>query len=192
MSMSYSKYNWSVLSKDYNSPFFRNYIWTKAFFYYDELFGITRPIAGAAGKSGDLEYLTDQESWLQFHKDIRSKVAEDVAFVDQIIEMANRFGEEMNAWTEKEIFLRDVRDLDDSSLVNLYNHFFELQAKEYAIGLAVTVLDYQEYVFVEGSLNAYLEKHVPVDERAEAYRLFTYPSRPSFAEYQEMDLLSSW
>lgn len=189
--MSYKNYNWEIVGRDYNSPFFRNYIWTKGLFHYPEVNGTKNTlVAGIISKNNDLEYLADMGIWQDLHEELKAKALEDQDFFENLIDRSHQMGEEFNAWSEKNIFDNDLSSLSGKKLYALLEKFDEFQGKLYAIGTALPVLDWQKFAYVEGFLNEYLRKNVSKKEYKDYYTLFTEPPANSFAQDQEEDLLN--
>lgn len=187
--MSYKKYKWEVAAHDYNSPFLRSWIWTKSFYYYSTLLKVDRPILGIFSRNNQIEYLTDFSTWMNTHEKLKSRVIKDYKRFEKLINDSVVWGEKMNAWTEVNIFKKDLSKLSNKKLFLLLEKFAEMQAKEYAYGTALPILDFSNFSFIEGNLSRYLKGSVPAREYQEYYLTFTEPLYNSFAQDQEEDLL---
>lgn len=188
--MSYKNHPWHILGKDYNSPFIRNYIWTKAFFSYPTLLGIPRFVAGITSEKDKINYILDPASWNQCHEELKKKVLADYHFMEQLIAETFRMGESFNKWSEKNMFNANLKALSPKKIVELFNIFIQKQSELYAYGVALPILDIQKYSFVESNLIQFLKSKLPSEEQfKEAYSLFTEPPENSFAQDQEEDLL---
>lgn len=188
--MSYKNYNWELVARDYNSPFFRNYIWVKGLFKYPEELGTSRLICGIAAEGTSIEYLTDIKEWGKLHEELKERALADKKFVEFLIERSHLEGQKFNEWSEKNIFKEDLSAKDSKELYDLLDKFAQWQGKIYAIGTAIPVLDFQDFSYVENFLKGYLKKKVSLEQYKEYYTLFTEPPANSFAQDQEEDLLN--
>ncbi len=187
--MTYSNHTWSILGRDSNSPFIRNYIWTKAFFSYPQLLGISHFVAGIVSEKDTITYILDQKSWNQCHEELKKKLLADNRFMDQIISKTFALGKSFNSWSEKTIFNKDLRLLSAAQLTNLFHIFIQKQSELYAYGVALPILDIQQFSFVESNLIQFLKSTLSEEEYQEAFTLFTHPPQNSFSQDQEEDLL---
>ncbi len=188
--MTYSNHTWSILGRDTNSPFIRNYIWTQAFFSYPQLLGISRFVAGITSEKDNITYILDLKSWNQCHEELKQKLLEDNSFMDKIISKTFTLGESFNSWSEKNIFKKDLECASVGQLVSLLQDFIQKQSELYAYGVALPLLDIQKFSFVESNLIQFLEFALSEEEYQEAFTIFTHPPKNSFAQDQEEDLLT--
>ena len=184
--MSFKK--WEIVGIDYNSPFFRNYIWVNCLYKYPSCLGISELKIGILSKKNAIHYIADMSSWENCHNELKQKALADYNFVLQLVEKANKFGEEFNAWSKKQIFAADLTKQSNKQLLQLYYTFMDKQATEYAYGTALPVLDFQGFSFIEGNLQKIL-KDKNKEKYEEYYRVFTHPAYNSFSKDQEEDLL---
>jgi len=188
--MSYKNYKYTVLARDYNSPYLRNDVWMRSFYKYPEAIGIPKVAVGMTARNNHIEYLVDMDEWTKAHELLKQKALADYRSVARLIESANEHGEKMNAWTEKNIFQADLKALSGQELMDLYQKFRDMQAMEYAYGTAIPVLDFGGLSFVEDNLNKIIKAKVSDQEYQACYAVFTEPSHDSFALQQEKDLLN--
>ena len=188
----FKKYKWQELAKDYNSPLFRNYIWTAHPFRYPKLFGISRPVIGIVSERNRITYISDLTTWKKAHEDLVVKVKKDLMYIDRLIEKTNRLGERMNVWSERELYNKDLSKLSNVQLFKLYEKTSEWLAILYAHGVLLPLIDFGEHLFVEDNLKRILSEHVSGEEYSEYYRVFTEPSYDSFAQDQEIALTKLW
>jgi phosphohistidine swiveling domain-containing protein len=186
--MCYRNYRWQVLSGEYNSPYLRNRLCTESFFKFPALLGISRPAFAIHSCGNRIEYMADISKWMMVHEELKAKVMADHRYLEAAIDKSIRYGEELNAWTEKIIFKQDLRRLSDQELVDLLKEFINRQEEEYAYGLVLPILDYQNFSFVEDHLRKYLQSNAP-DKFEHYYALFTDPVDHSCAQEQEEKLL---
>ena len=186
---SYKKFKWEMVGNDFNSPFFRNYIWTAAPAKYPKLFSVPSIIVGILSRENKITYLADVSTWSDTHEALKKLVFKDYHYVEKLIDQTNKIGEEFNAWTEKNIFKVDLASKTPKQLIYLYKEFFERQAVMYAYGVLIPILDFQTFSFVEGNLNRILREKVSAKEFTRYFDVFTFPIHNSFAQDQEEDLL---
>lgn len=185
-----NKYQWTVVAKDFNSPFIRNYIWTTASYRFQTLFGFARSWGSVFSIENHIEYLVDMSTWQAAHDDIIKKVDEDVNFVDKLIDATNKYGEDFNSWSEQNIFKAELSKASNDTLISLLKEFVERQSTLYAHGIILPTLDFANFSYVEGNLKKFLkEKSKDEKEYSKYYDLFTKPLNNSFALDQEEDLL---
>src|SRR3989338_2593363 len=184
------KHDWQIVARDYNSPFLRNYIWVGATGKFPSLLNITRPVIGIVSRKNTIEYIADVSTWQAAHDGIKAHVRKDIYFVEKLIEQTNAFGEAFNEWSEKNILLAHLANADVDTLVHLLKEFAHRQSILYTYGVAMPILDFQKFSFVEGNLkNILKEKTKSEEEYNHYYEVFTAPAHPSFAEEQEESLL---
>lgn len=188
--MSYKNYNWEVVADDFNSPFFRNYIWVKGLYYYPKMNNVSRLVCGIAYENGNIKYLADMANWGKVHEELKNNALADDNFFEYLIDTSHKEGEEFNKWSEANIFELDLSEKSGKELVDLLEKFSDWQGKIYALGTALPVLDFQSFSYVEGFLKDYLNKNVESKEVSKYYNLFTQPPYNSFAQDQEEDLLN--
>jgi phosphohistidine swiveling domain-containing protein len=186
--MFYKNHTWEHLAEDRNSLLFRNYIWTKGFILYPELLGISQLIVGTAAKENELEYIGDSLTWKQCHNDLKENVLKDNNYLEWLIDQSEVLGKEFNQWTKENIFNVDVTKLSTEEIVFLLKEFIDKQSVLYAYGVAVPILDFQNFSFVEGNLTKYLKEKVP-EKFNEYFAAFTEPIKNSFSLDQDEDLL---
>ncbi|MFA6095987.1 MAG: PEP-utilizing enzyme [Candidatus Paceibacterota bacterium] len=189
MSDIFDKYEWKALAGDFNSPFIRNYIWTKGIYDYKKLFGISRPVLGIVSRENNIEYIGDLSTWTKSHEELKKMTEEDNSFVEKLIDTTNRLGEEFNAWSEENIFRADLAGADDKALIKLFEDFVSKQGDMYAYGTTLPILDFGNFSFVEGNLKKILETKLPESEYQRYFEILTEPLHNSFAQDQEEDLL---
>ncbi len=184
-----NEYQWQVIASDYNSPLFRNFIWVKAFFKYAQYLGVYRPRLGVYSEADQIKYLTDLNTWTKTHNQLKAKVLKNMAYLNDIIDQSMIGGVKFNRWSLKNIFQIDLTTLSNQSILKILEEFMDKQSLEYAYGVALPILDFQGFSFIEKNLHNFLDKNVPERERAEAFNVFTYPVKNSFAQDQELALL---
>lgn len=188
--MSYKNYEWEVIAKDYNSPLSRNYFWVQSWFEQARLLNIPRIILGIYSKGNIMEYILDKGfgSWMDTHNAFKEQVLKDYTLLERHIDATTNKGDEMNEWTEKNLFERDLSVLSDTELFELEMAGLEKISTVYAYGTILPILDFQGFSFVEGNLEQILKKYVEA-EYQKWYEIFTAPYRNSFSQDQEIDLL---
>lgn len=187
--MFYKKYNWAFISSDFNSPLIRNYIWVNAYSKWPKILDIPVTAFGIIARENQMEYLTDLSTWAQTHEVLKKKVLKDYCFVEELIDKTADWCEKLNDWTEKNIFNVDLSSQSGAELIKLYKTFIDKQGTAYAYGVALPILDFQEFSFIEGNLNKFLKSKLSADEYQKYFSVFTEPVHNSFAQDQEEDLL---
>ena len=188
--MEYKKIKWVVVAKDYNSPYFRNNLWTAAILKYRRLMDIPSPILGIVSRDNHLDYIGTWDSWQKTHEALRDKINKDYRFFDDLIDKTLKWGEEFCRWTKLNLFEADLKNSSNEKLFQLLEKFIDGQSNEYAYGTALPMLDFQKFSFVEGNLNRFLDSRAAGDKRSEYYSVFTEPAHNSFAQDQEEVLLA--
>lgn len=187
--MSYEKYNWELIATDYNSPLFRNYTAVKGLYKYPKELGVDRLLMGIISRNNDLEYIVDIKNWEKVHIQLKEKVLADVGFVEELINRSHDEGEKFNQWAKEEIFEAELSKKTDKELIALLERFVDWQGLMYTIGIALPVLDFGDFNFIEDFLDYYLKKNCSIEEQKEYYAIFTEPIANSFAQDQEEELL---
>ncbi|MEK7075794.1 MAG: PEP-utilizing enzyme [Patescibacteria group bacterium] len=186
---SYKKYKWEMVGNDFNSPFFRNYIWTDAPAKYPKLFGVLSIIVGILSRENKITYLADISTWNETHQGLKKLAFKDYKYVEKLIDKTNKIGGEFNSWSNKNIFKANLASKTSKQLIALYREFFERQAVMYAYGVLIPILDFQSFSFVEGNLNRILTEKVLTKDFVKYFDILTFPIHNSFAQDQEEDLL---
>lgn len=187
--MSYKKYKWEIVAKDYDSPLIRNHNFTVLLKKNSKLFGINMVVWGMASEKNLLYYLSDLSSWEKTHMAFRAKAMEDMMFVQNLIDKIDDLGLKMNQWSEKEIFKKDLSKLTNKELLTRLKKFIDLDSTLFAHGRILPILDFGDFSFVEGNLNKILKEKVSSEELNEYYKVFTEPFANSFSQDQEEKLL---
>lgn len=162
---------------------------THSFFKYPKLLGISRAVLGIASKNNQIEYLADFSTWIKSHEELKAKVLEDFGNFEHLINKSIEWGEKLNAWTEENIFEKDLTKFTGTELISLFKKFIDMQEDEYAYGTSLPILDFLNFSFVEGNLNRILKEKVTEEKFQDYYSVFTEPENNSFAQDQEEALL---
>lgn len=187
--MQNKKYKWEVVACDYNSPFLRNFILVNGILKFKELLKVSNPVLGIFSAKNQITYLGDMSIWVKVHDELKNKIIKNYQFFENLIDKTNLFGEKFNGWSEKEIFNANLSTLKNSKLIYLLEQFSEKQASLYTYGVALPILDFNDFSFIEGNLNKYLKIKLSDKDQGEYYRVFTEPENNSFAQDQEEALL---
>ncbi len=185
----FNKYKWSAVAGDFNSPFIRNYIWTKGIYDYKRLFDVSRPVLGIVSTENTIKYIGDLSEWAKSHEELKKKTDEDNLFVEKLIDTTNSLGEDFNRWSEKNIFDNNLEKANNQSLVELIGEFIQRQGDIYAYGTTLPILDFMGFSFVEGNLKRILSEKLTESEYQKYFEVLTEPLHNSFAQDQEEDLL---
>ena len=186
--MSYTNYRWEVIGVEYDSPYLRNRLWTESFFRIPDLLEVDRVVAAITSRDNKIEYVADTSTLARAHDQLKARILRDHSYLTKAINMSLEFGEKLNAWTEKHIFERDLRNLSNQELTELFKSFVEKQEAENVYGQVLSFLDYH-FSFMESHLCSYLRSKTRAPDFEEYYSLFTEPPNTSFAQDQEESLL---
>jgi hypothetical protein len=187
--MSYKNYKWGELSSDFNSPFFRNYIWVNNYYNFPKKFKLSRPIMGIYAEGNQMKYVGDISTWKKTHEEFKSKIDIDNELFEKLIDTTNRLGESMNKWTLSKLFKARLGKFSNKRLSSLFKEFAKKQELMYSHGVLLPLLDFQGFSFIESNLEKYLKANVSEDKYADYYQVFTEPPKNSFAQDQEVGLL---
>ncbi len=193
--MSYKNYNWEVIAHDYNSPYLRNNLWVRSFYKYTELLNVPRIFLGILSKNNQIEYLVDISTWSKSHDEVKKRVLKDFNFFEELIEESIERGENMNSWTEDNIFKKDLTKIDGGGLIALLKEFIEIQEDLNVYGTILPVLDFLNFSFIEDNLNRIIKENISEKDAQDFYSVFTEPEENSFFQDQEeglLDLISSY
>jgi phosphohistidine swiveling domain-containing protein len=186
--MSYKETNWAIAAADYDAPLVRIEIWVRGMARYPEFLGTDALTTCIVGRDGSMEYIVVWDTWKHVHEQLKAKALGNAAFVDQLIEKAQKKGEEANRWSQKNIQEVNLKVKSLKQLIQLYRETYDIEEELYALGTALPVLDFQKFSYIEGSLKKFLKKF-PEEKQKEYFRVFTEPVHNSFAQDQEEALL---
>ncbi len=187
--MSYKDYTWEVIAGDFNSPFFRNYIWTNSPLAFSKLFDLPIPRLGIVSRENAISYVAEMKSWTETHEALKAQALKNFSIVEKIIDDTNTLGEAFNAWSEKEIFQADLVQKTPDELMSLARSFAEKQSLMYSYGITMPILDFLGFAFVERKVKDFLKTKVSETEFQHAFDTLTFPLHDSFAQDQETELL---
>ena len=183
------EHNFEIIANDFNSPLVRNEIWTRAFYKFPTLLDLSRLVVGIASRKNQIDYFGDLSTWQVCHNEVKARVLADYRYLENLMDQSLSYGEKMNNWSEKNIYNADLKQKSNKELAQLLEKFYDLQSTAYAFGVAVVILDFQDFAFVENNLEQYLRSKINEQEYGDYYKMFTYPAHNSFAQDQEEDLL---
>lgn len=187
--MSKSGKKFVVIAEDYNSPFFRNYLFVKGTSNYKKMLGIDGPTMAIFSRENKIQYLTQMSTWKKAHEDFKKRALKDPSYVEKLIDLADEQGKKMNQWTEKNIFRANLRGKTNKQLVSLWVKFNEFGSNEYTYGVTLPILDFQGFSLVENSIKNFLQNKVPPEKFQHYFSVFTEPQFNSFSQEQEIGLL---
>ncbi len=180
---------WAVIARDADSPFFRNRIWTDSFGLWQELFDLPNPRMGIASRNNDIEYLAVLSTWKRAGEVFFKRIKDNPDLLEEAVERSLSFGEELTSFTKK-VFEADLSKARVQELASFYGKFAQMQAREYAYGILLPLLDLNPESSIEANLNRMIaEKLGAGKDAAECYSAITYPLHESPAEQQEEELL---
>ncbi len=186
----YKKYNWTVVAKDFNSPFFRNNIWTNFSNLSAQKFNIPKTLLGIKSQNNTIEYIADLNTWEKTHNELVSRAENDFDYINrEIIQKTDELGKSFNKWSHKNIHTENLNNKSDEELINIYETFTEKQAELYAHGVLLPLLDFRDFGYIDKNLRDILKETVSEKDFDAYYTLFTEPAENSFAQDQSEDLL---
>lgn len=177
------------VAEDFNSPLFRNWLFVKGISDYPKALNIDGPTMAIFSQANKISYLAKMETWQKAHSDLKSLTEKNYHFIEDLIDKANRHGERLNAWTEKNVFAADLAKASNKKLLGLYERFTSLASLEYTYGVCLPLMDFQGFSLVENSIKKYLKSRLPEDKFQEYFSVFTQPENNSFSQNQEESLL---
>jgi len=184
------KKEYTEVGGDFNSPFIRNYIFSKAFFRYPEALDLPEVKLFTYNEHKTLTYFTDLDSWIACHEALRARVEKEYTYLETLINDTLAFGEEARAWAQNTFTHEAVVSATNQQLCDWYDQFVEKQSWLYLHGVTLPILDFQNFSFVESKLTLFLESIHDEKDRAMSFETFTQPAYPSFAQEQEEALLA--
>ena len=180
---------WIKIASDYNSPFWRNYLWVKAIIKQQEIFDLTPAALAIQSEPRKMDYLFVPKTWQTVFKKLSKKVEADINYLEKILAKTVEIGERMNQYTESFV-KKDLTKLTSGQLVVGYQKHAELNILEYAYGVILPYLDFQQYHYIEDKLKAILKARLKNDQEiSRAFLIFTQPTEDSFAMEQEKSIL---
>lgn len=179
----------TVVARDFHSPLVRNEIWVSFGYWWPRLFDLPQPAVGIHAQRNEINYLVELASWRAIGEQFNARVREDLVVLRSALETSEVWGQELNAYTERSFARADLTGLAGDELVRRYQQYVRLQAREYAVGVLLPLLDLIGGSFIDEFLRRYLAARLPPAAAAEAYEVFTMPSKNSFALDQEEALL---
>jgi phosphohistidine swiveling domain-containing protein len=180
---------WEVLGGDSESTVLRHYLWGKIGIRYVDIMGVPQPFILLASEGSKLTYYYKYNHWMKTHNALKKLCLADDHYLENLIEKTVDYGEEFMQWLEVNIQNADVSLLSNKQIMDLINLFCEKQGILYVYGVALPILDFGGFTFIESNLTKYLHKKVSEIDFAEYYRVFTAPTRNSYALDQEIALL---
>lgn len=187
--MSYRDYSWEVISHDFASPFLRNWMWVHSYSKYPRLLGIAPAGAGIVSRHNEIEYVADNTAWTAAFQALTGRVVANGRNLEDVIEKLIVAGERLNAWTDKNIFSRDLGRVSANELVLLLRTAIDMEEDVNVYGTALSIPDYQSFSFIDDKLQGVLRAKAKPEKVQEFYSLFTEPECASFAQTQEEELL---
>lgn len=183
--MFHYKINW----KDFNSPLFRNEIWVGYIYLWPKLFGLPFTPFGILSQKNNISYFTDMKVMRKLQHVLMERIEDDPEYLEDLIELAERWGRQMNRYTEK-VYRADLKHWSPDRLEATYLRFTELQRKEYAVGVLLVMLDTSAGPqSIDHLVRNILAERLKGKHLDRAYAAFTTPLVESFSREQEKDLL---
>ncbi len=178
----------SVVARDVHSPLVRNEIWVHFADIWPTVFNLPRPYVGIRSQKNVIQYLIELDSWQEARNVLRSRIEADPKELGQIIRLSEEWGKDMNAFTQA-IHDADLSTWTSAALINAYNTFFDFQARQYAVGVLLPLMDIGGESFIESFIKKLLQERVEEGNQQQVFTILTSPVKDSFAGEQEKALL---
>jgi phosphohistidine swiveling domain-containing protein len=179
---------WEKIASDYGSNFWKNYLFVKGAALQPNLVAMPQVYLAIRGYPKEIDYLYLPKTWKEGHERLSQLADQNITFVEKILEKSRNHGIEMNKYTEK--FVRDdLTKYSNNKILEAYRKHAELNSLEYAWGIMIPVLDFQDAHYFEDKLKAILKKNLSKSELGRAFAVFTQPLKDSFALEQEKSIL---
>lgn len=179
---------YSVVARDFNSPLVRNEIWTHLAYLWPELANVPQPFVGIEARGNTMSYFLDLDTWKASKAALQKQIEADSSALKSLMDRSEEYGKEMNAFTET-VWSGDLSTWSADQLIDAYQKFAKLQSRQYGIGALLPLMDIGGLSYLESFLRDFLAKHLPEEEAAKAFSVFTTPTKNSFSLDQEEDLL---
>lgn len=180
---------WKVIAQDYNAPLLYNYLWVKGEQGFPKLLKAPSPLFSIISRENSIQYLADMEVYAKCHEVLKQYCLTDQHYYENLIDKIELKCQDLIRWTEKELFTPDVHSFTNNHIVKLVNQFIQKQGDLVGYGLAIPILDFGDFTFLETNLKHYLASKVSGKQYDEYHRVFTAPIQTSFSMDQEEDLL---
>lgn len=177
-----------VVAKDFHSPLVRNEIWVQGIRQWPQYFQIPTANIGIVSKGNAISYVIDPESFQRAKEVFLDRVEHDPLELARVMEQSELWGKELNAATEQ-LAKADLSSWSSLDLAREYEQFVTLQARQYAVGTLLPLIDLVGGSYVELWLKEYLAKRLHPAKQLEAFAIFTTPTRKSFSLDQEEALM---
>lgn len=128
-------------------------------------------------------------TWTAAHRALKSKVLKNPKFFAALLDRILKRCEKMNIWSEQYVFFKDLTKYSNQKLAQLLSRFIDEMSEVHALGVAVPILDFGNFKFIEDNLSQILRRYVKDKEYAGYFALFTQPTKDSFSLEQEKSLL---
>ncbi len=181
------KEKWALLAGDFKSPYLRNRLWTDLVLVWHKEIKLPWPYLGIISRDNEIKYITKMSSWKGMAQVFMDQIGGDLDKFDKIIDRSLKTGKTMNGYTE-DLLKKDLQKWSNQKLIQAYKKFTKLQARTYAHGGLLVLLDIGGVSYLEGELKNILQEKLGTKDHQKYYDVFTYPLKDSFAQEQE----NSW
>lgn len=183
-----SMQKYTIVAQDAGSPLIRNQIWVHLADIWPSQFGIPRPLIGIVSRKNKIEYLIERNSWNRARETLKTHIEKDPNTLRSLMELSETWGEEMNQMTEG-VHAAQLSAWTQEDLVRVYEQFSDLQARQYAVGALLPLIDIGGESFIESFLKKILQERLEINEQERAFTILTTPTKDSFSREQEKALL---
>ncbi|MDD5489091.1 MAG: PEP-utilizing enzyme [Candidatus Moranbacteria bacterium] len=179
---------WEKIASDYHCNFWKNYCFVKGAALQPELIDIQQVHLGIRAWPKTIDYLYLPETWKRGHRKLAQLASRDVSLVEKILKKTKLNGERMNAFTES--FVREnLTKYSNKKIVESLKKHANFNSLEYAWGILIPILDFQDVHYIEDNLKAILGRKLSKAQAERAFFIFTQPLHDSFALEQEKSIL---
>ncbi len=182
-------HKWKVIAQDYNAPLLYNYLWVNGQLGFPKLLNAPSPLFSIISQENSIQYLADMEVYAECHEVLKQYCLADQHYYENLIDRIELMCQDLIKWTEKEIFIPDPHTFTNNHIVKLVNQFIQKQGDLVGYGLALPILEFGDFTFLETNLSNFLASKASGKQYEEYYRVFTSPFQNSFSMDQEEDLL---
>jgi len=180
---------YAIIAQDFNSPVVRNEIFVNAVSnLWPRLFKLPGVPAALYFENNHMLYTFQLKYWQKAKETFQKRIAKRPDELSRVIELSHEWANILNTFTEKSL-KTDLKTLSGAKLCKLYARFYDLQSREYGVGVILPLIDNSGISFLEKFLQDYLAKHPKAKDKQKLFKLFTAPTKNSFALDQEEALL---
>jgi len=177
-----------IFARDFQTSVFPQYmltdLWTVK---YEELIGRSARL-GFINRKKVLEYFIPEKEWQELQFFVQKKAQEEKNFVNQVKQNALALTRKLNLFTAKEIYNKDLSQLSNLRLAEIYKRFYELDQPCYAYGNLVFIFEFGERALFTNLIKEAVKKRRP-QKIQEYYSLLAAPAKRTIFYNQSLNIL---